>query len=256
MSATSTVRIGLSTYRQEASWSVWTSEADLLPTGYADSIYATGALPMLLPPGGADPDAWADRAMSTIDGLVLTGGVDVDPALYGAERGPLTDPSQPHRDAWEAALCRSALRHETPVLAVCRGLHVLNVALGGTLTQHLPDAVGHDGHRPVVGQFPRHHVRVAEGSALVAMVGDEADVPTHHHQAVDALGAGLEAIGWADDGIIEAVSGTGACWVVGVQWHPEMAQGHSLFDALVEQAAASREAKAAARSLQPGERMS
>ena len=231
--------IGLSMYREVAHWGVWTQPADLLPTRYADSIRAVGGLPVLLPPGAHDPNDAAEAILRGIRGLVLTGGADVAPERYGAVRQDTTDRARDDRDAWEIALARAAVRGGRPLLAICRGLQVLNVALGGTLIQHLPDVVGHHGHRGDVGDYTRHEVRLERDCDLALVYGDSPSVPTHHHQAVDRLAAGLTAIGWAEDGTIEAAAGDRPGWVRAVQWHPEVAGGDGLFRAFVEVCAAS-----------------
>jgi gamma-glutamyl-gamma-aminobutyrate hydrolase PuuD len=195
------------------------------------AVTAAGGLPVLLPPVPAS-DA-ARRAVDGIDALLLTGGADVEPVRYGAEPLATTQAPRPDRDGWEADLLAAALDCDLPVLAICRGAQVLNVAFGGTLHQHVPDLVGHQGHQPgpaVLGATP---VRLAEGSLAAAILGDEVKVPCYHHQSVDRLGAGVEAVGWADDGMIEAVVLTGRRFVLGVQWHPEDGDDPRLFDALV-----------------------
>jgi putative glutamine amidotransferase len=219
-------RIGITTYREQARWGLWDTAADVLFTLYADAVVQAGGLPLLLPPVDA---ALAGAAVAAVDGVLLSGGADVDPGCYGAPRSPHTGPAQPHRDHWELALTRAALEQRRPVLGVCRGMQVLDVALGGTLEQHLPDVVGHTGHGPVPGQFARHDVRFAPESRLRALLGERIVIATHHHQAVRTLGAGLVATGWADDGTIEAIELADADWVVGVQWHPEAYEGAALF---------------------------
>ncbi|HEY7010990.1 MAG TPA: gamma-glutamyl-gamma-aminobutyrate hydrolase family protein, partial [Jatrophihabitantaceae bacterium] len=139
----------------------------------------------------------------------------------------------PDRDAWEIALAQSAIDRDLPLLAVCRGMQVLNVALGGDLVQHLPDACGTDLHCPKVGEHGRHDVTFSAASAISAMFGERAEVATYHHQAVSTLGRGLTASGWAEDGVVEAVELAGRRWVVGVQWHPEVHAGAALFEAFV-----------------------
>ena len=223
-------RIGLTTYREPASWGVWSEATDLLPATYAAGVRTAGGVAVLLPSG--DP-ATADDALDAVHGLVLAGGPDVDPAEYGATRDAATGPARPDRDSWELALTRAALARDLPVLAVCRGMQVLNVALGGNLRQHLPDHVGNDAHCPTVGVHGRHGVIVAAGSALHAVLGDAAEVATYHHQGVDRLGTGLVATAWADDGVIEAVELAGRSCVLGVQWHPEAFAGEPLFAAFV-----------------------
>ena len=233
MSPAVKARIGLSSYREPATWGVWHERADLLPVNYADGIRAASGVPMLLPPGSAEPDADAAAVMTGIDGLVLTGGADVDPARYGAERLDTTDPARADRDEWEIALVHAAMAAGRPILAVCRGLQVLNVALGGTIVQHLPDVVGNHSHRGEIGSFSRHGIRVADGSELEEVYGRRVDVPTHHHQAVDRLAEQLTATAWAADGTIEAVTCEGELWINGVQWHPEVEGGRGLFDVFV-----------------------
>jgi putative glutamine amidotransferase len=223
-------RIGLTTYREQAAWGVWNDSADLLPASYVDSVAASGALPLLLPP--VDVPGAVEAALDGLHGLVLTGGPDVDPASYGAARDPHTGLPRRTRDAWETALARAALDRDLPVLAICRGIQVLNVALGGDLIQHLPDTVGNDTHCPTVGVHGRHSVRLEAGTRIGALLGPETTVATYHHQAVDRLGAGLVATGWADDGTVEAVELDAPGWVVGVQWHPEVHDGARLFAGL------------------------
>ncbi|MGH8862396.1 MAG: gamma-glutamyl-gamma-aminobutyrate hydrolase family protein [Jatrophihabitantaceae bacterium] len=232
-------RIGLSTYREHASWGVWSEPADLLPATYAAGVRGAGGLALLLPPG--DP-ATAEVALDAVDGLLLAGGADVDPAEYRAVRGASTGPARPDRDGWELALARAAVARDLPVLGVCRGMQILNIALGGDLRQHLPDDVGTDLHCPTVGAHGRHRVALAAGSAIGAVFGADMDVATYHHQGVDRLGTGLVATGWADDGIVESVELTGRSWVVGVQWHPEALAGEPLFDAFVAACRAHRDA--------------
>ncbi|MGH8959848.1 MAG: gamma-glutamyl-gamma-aminobutyrate hydrolase family protein [Jatrophihabitantaceae bacterium] len=240
-------RIGLSTYRETAAWGVWNEPADLLPASYSDSIRAAGGVALLLPPGSSDPELAAASALDGLDGLVLCGGSDVGPERYSAERDPNTGPARPDRDAWELSLANAALDRHVPVLAICRGMQVLNVALGGDLIQHLPDAVGSDVHCPVVGEHGRHDVTFAAGSRAAAMFGTDATVATYHHQAVHRLGAGLVPTGWAIDGTVEAIEVPGPGWVVAVQWHPEVHEGEPLFDGFIaatEQYRAERSVRA------------
>jgi putative glutamine amidotransferase len=202
----------------------------LLPRRYSDMVAAAGGLPVLLP-----PLAGIAGVLARLDGLILSGGGDLDPASYGAARDPACGPANPDRDNAELELARQALAGARPVLGICRGLQVINVALGGTLIQHLPDVVGHDGHSPEESGHGSHKVSVAAGSQLARLLGrTEADVPTHHHQAIDRLGGGLVATAWADDGTVEAVElAQPASFMVAVQWHPEAGDDPSLFDALI-----------------------
>jgi putative glutamine amidotransferase len=236
--------IGISAYREQARWSHWDMPAALLPERYVQSVAAVGAIPVLLP-----PTAGIEQVTGRLDGLVLSGGGDIDPARYGARRDPSCGPANPDRDRAELALAHAALEQRLPLLGICRGMQVINVALGGTLHQHLPDVVGHELHSPAPSRFGQHPVRVEPGSRLAAILGrtDLTDhlavvVPTHHHQAVDQPGAGLTATAWADDGTIEAAELDPGQhpFAVAVQWHPEAGTDLSLFLALAA-AAARRE---------------
>ena len=240
--ASTVVRVGLTSYRESAAWGVWNEPADLLPATYADALAAAGAVPMLLPPvlGLHDLDEAAEVALDGLDGLVLSGGPDIDPLRYGAAPDPKTGAPRTQRDAWEIALTAAALRRDLPLLGVCRGMQVLAVALGGTLAQHLPDVVGSEAHLPTVGVHGRHPVTFAAGSRLASVIGDRTDVATYHHQAVDRLPEQTEAIGWAPDGTVEAFEVCGAAWAFGVQWHPEVHDGQALFTDFVAACAAHR----------------
>jgi putative glutamine amidotransferase len=239
-------RIGLTTYRERAAWGVWDEPADLLPTSYADSISAAGGVALLLPPGAADLVGAAAEVLAGVHGLVLTGGADVDPALYSAARDERTGAARPDRDAWEFSLARAALDLGVPTLAICRGMQVLNVALGGDLVQHLPDVVGSDAHSPVVGEHGRHDVEFAESSRVHAMFGAGTTVATYHHQAVGQVAAELVPTAWAPDGTVEALEHAMAEWVVAVQWHPEVHAGAPLFDGFVAAAERYRATRLAA----------
>ncbi|HVV12842.1 gamma-glutamyl-gamma-aminobutyrate hydrolase family protein [Amycolatopsis sp.] len=219
--------IGLSTYVEQARWGVWDTPAALLPMSYVDSVVRAGGVPVLLPSVGEDVSA-----LSAVDALVLTGGADVDAARYGAAAHEKTV-SRPERDGFEFALAREALRRSMPVLGVCRGMQVLNVALGGTLTQHLPETVGHAEHQPARAVYGHNRVTLAGRAAEI--LGSEAKAQCYHHQSVARLGAGLRAVGWAADGTVEAVELAGERFVLGVQWHPEQdTDDVRLFAALVE----------------------
>lgn len=230
--------IGVTSYRERARWGLWDEPADVQFTLYADAVAAAGAVPVLLPPVDAE---LATDTLRALDGVIVAGGADVDPARYGAERAARTGPPQAHRDAWELALTAAALEQHIPLLGICRGMQVLAVALGGTLVQHLPDLVGSDLHAPHPGAFAHHDVRLDGDSRLGALLGKRLTVATHHHQAVDRLGDGLRATGWADDGVVEAVElDDPGAWVVGVQWHPEAFEGAELFGGFVAECAARR----------------
>jgi putative glutamine amidotransferase len=246
--------IGITAYATEASWKAWTAPAALLPWRYVDAVRRAGGCPVLLPPGGSDEEATS--TLTALDGVLLTGGADVNPRRYGATAHPRTVLSDPDRDAWELAIAGGALREGVPLLGICRGMQVLNVCLGGTLHQHIPDLVGHDGHDAPVGSYGQHRVRITAGRRLqdILTPGDYFDVPTHHHQAVDVTGAGLVPVGWAEDGIVEAVEGAPGeldAFVVGVQWHPEQGDDPRLFEALVA-ASAERKASIGSSKASPG----
>ena len=242
-------RIGLTSYREPASWGVWAEPADLLPASYSDSIAAAGGAALLLPPSPLPGEMGpaAEAVLDGLHGLLLSGGPDVDPARYDAARDGHTGPPRPERDEWELTLARAALGRGTPLLGVCRGMQVVAVALGGTLVQHLPDLVGNDAHCPTPGIHGRHPVTLAAGSLLANLLGDSPVVATYHHQAVDRLPATAVATGWAGDGTIEAfeVSTDEAAWTVAVQWHPEAHDGAALFNGFVEVCAAARGAVSA-----------
>jgi putative glutamine amidotransferase len=221
--------IGVSTYLESgARWGVWELEAALLPVGYPRLVQRAGGLAAMLPP---DDPAHAAAAVARLDGLVIAGGPDVEPVRYGAEPHPRTGPPARERDAWELALIDAALTARVPLLGICRGMQLLNVALGGTLVQHL------DGHAEVVGVFGNHAVKPVPGSLYAGVVPEETSVPSYHHQAVDRLGTGLVPSAYADDGTVEALElPSGEGWVLGVQWHPEMGEDVRVMRALVEAA--------------------
>ncbi|QER86143.1 gamma-glutamyl-gamma-aminobutyrate hydrolase family protein [Streptomyces tendae] len=217
--------IGISTYAEPGvRWGVWQLDAALLPAGYPRLVQRAGGLAVMLPP---DAPEHAEAAVARLDGLVVAGGPDVEPVRYGAEPDPRTGPPARARDAWELALIRAALDRRVPLLGICRGMQLLNVALGGTLVQHI------DGHAEVPGTFGRHPVKPVPGTRYADAVPEETSVPTHHHQAVDRLGTGLIPSAYAEDGTVEAVERPDGHWVVGVQWHPEMGEDLRVVRALI-----------------------
>ena len=241
--------IGLTTYLEQAKQGVWDVRAAFLPQQYFDAVTASGGIAVLLPPQ-PDPDAAAPAVLDGLDGLILTGGLDVQPELYGAPRHPLTDPARPDRDAWELALFRGAEERRMPVLAICRGLQLVNVARGGTLHQHLPDALGTERYRIGGGVFATNEVTVDEDSRLAGIVGaGPLDVHSYHHQGVDRLGEGLVVTARTDDGLVQAFEAEGDQYLVGVQWHPEEnAEDRRLFAGLVGEAAQYRSATGTVRA--------
>jgi putative glutamine amidotransferase len=226
--------IGITTYREQARWGFWDVPAVLLPASYADAVAEAGGEPVLLPTGAVSAEA-----IGRLDGLVLAGGADVDPARYEQEAGPHTTATRPERDASEIALLQAALDRNLPLLAVCRGMQLLNVVLGGTLLQHLPDVPGTEPHQLGLGLFAERKVRTAPGSAVGRILGPSTTVDCHHHQALDRIAPGVSVSAWADDGLVEAVELPNRRFCVGVQWHPEAGDDRRLFAALVGSAGPS-----------------
>lgn len=212
--------VGLTTYLEQAQTGVWDVRASFLPHIYFEGVTRAGGIAVLLPPQPVD-DEIANRVLDGLDGLVITGGKDVDPARYGQAPHPLSDEPRPDRDAWEFALLTCALKRKIPVLGICRGAQVLNVALGGTLHQHLPEVVGHERHQPGNAVFATSRVEVVAGTRLAKLIGDSSDEQCYHHQAIAELGHGLVVSARDADGVIEAVELPGDTFVVAVQWHPE-----------------------------------
>jgi putative glutamine amidotransferase len=225
--------VGITTYLVPAAWGAWNMEAALVPSDYVRGVVAAGGAPLLVPPG-ADLDATLD----VVDGIVFTGGSDLDPALYGEEAHPETSGIVRERDQFELALMRAALERDVPMLAICRGSQVLNVALGGRLEQHVPDRVGADTHKQVNGVFAEHDVEVLDGTRLASLLGERHDVKSHHHQGFAELGTGLRESAVAPDGTIEALEDPSRRFTLGVLWHPEAGEDLALFEALVAEAAA------------------
>ncbi|MGW7367199.1 gamma-glutamyl-gamma-aminobutyrate hydrolase family protein [Streptomyces sp. NPDC054841] len=219
--------IGVSTYLDKASWGVWQLPAALLPEGYPRLVQSSGGIAAMLPP---DDPGRAASAVARLDGLVVAGGPDVEPVRYGAETDPRTGPPARERDAWELALIEAALASGTPLLGICRGMQLLNVALGGTLVQHL------EGHVKETGVFGHHPVTPVAGTRYAALVPEESSVPTYHHQSVDRLGEGLIVSAHAADGTVEAIELPDPAWVLGVQWHPEMGEDTRVMRGLVRAA--------------------
>jgi putative glutamine amidotransferase len=231
--------IGVCAAIEPASFGVWKDEpAILLPLSYSRAIHGAGGMMAMLPPdrrAAEDPDELLDR----IDALVLGGGADIDPESQGIEAHPETVGTNPDRDSFEIALALGALERGMPLLGVCRGMQVLNVACGGSLDQHIPERLGHDIHRPVPGSWAEHDVRLQPGSLAASAAGtDSLTVKSHHHQGIDRIADNLTASAWAtDDESVEAIESKDGGFALGVLWHPEEDAEDQLIPSLIERAA-------------------
>jgi len=220
--------IGITTYREPARWGTWHVPAVLLPAAYADAVARAGGEPVLLPTGAVSADV-----VARLDGLVLAGGADVDPARYDRPAGPHTTVLRPERDESELIALQAALDRDMPLLGICRGMQLLNVALGGDLVQHLPDVENTGVHDPGAGLYQRREVRNQDGTRVHDVLGPTAMVACHHHQALGRIATGLTATAWAEDGVVEAVEAVDHRFCLAVQWHPEETGDGRLFEALV-----------------------
>jgi putative glutamine amidotransferase len=231
--------IGICTALERAAWSVWDQVAALLPLSYVEAVQRAGGLVLMLAPDEHLVEQPAE-ALELIDGLMLAGGADIDPASYGQRPHSETIETVPQRDVFEIALVRAAIERDMPVLGICRGMQLLNVACGGTLVQHLPDHYGHHEHRRVLGSFDGadHEVELSEGSAAAAAAGELAHATkSHHHQGVELLGDGLVVTGVSTlDELPEAIELPHKRFVLGVQWHPEADQSSRVISGFVEAA--------------------
>ena len=238
--------IGICAALERVRWDEWNEVVAMAPRSYAASVQSCGASALLLPPDEA-AEADPERLLARIDGLLLAGGSDIDPGFYGAAPDEQAGAHWPERDRFEIALVSEALRREMPVLGICRGMQLLNVARDGALIQHLPDAVGHPEHRHTPGAFADHEVRLAPGSLASRAVGVErVTVKSHHHQGVDRLGTGLIASGWSPtDDVVEAIEldESEHPFALGVLWHPEEDQRSGVVASLV----GATQSRAAAR---------
>jgi putative glutamine amidotransferase len=223
--------VGITAYVEQASWGVWEVPACVLPFRYVERVEEAGGRAVVLPPTAAADDTVLDR----LDAVVFAGGADLDPGLYGEPPHAETTGVRPQRDAAEVPLMRSALRRDLPLLGICRGMQLLSVLRGGSLVQHLPEAVGHERHRPAPGVYGLHEVRLEPGSRAHRILGDRVSVPSYHHQGLASAGD-LTVTGWADDGTPEVVEDPQRRFAVGVLWHPEAGDDLRLFEALVRAA--------------------
>ena len=228
--------VGITTYVVPAAFGSWETDSALVPHDYVRAVERAGGRALLVPPASDG----VEETLDALDGLILSGGSDLDPRLYGQEPHPETDDADPHRDDAELALLRAALGRDLPVLAICRGSQVLNVALGGDLVQHLPEVVGDDRHKELPGEFAEHEVEIAGSSRLGRTLGARAEVKSHHHQGFGRIGAGLDVAARAPDGTAEALEDPSRRFAVGVLWHPEAGEDARLFAELVAEAAAYR----------------
>jgi len=224
--------VGITTYLTRAAWGAWDLEAALVPAAYVRAVTRAGGVALLVPPGAA-----VEETLDVVDGLIFSGGSDLDPDLYGADAHDETSGIVRERDDFELTLMQAALARDLPVLAICRGSQVLNVALGGVLEQHVPDRVGTDVHKETAGVFAEHDVELVPETQLASILGDRHDVKSHHHQGFGELGRGLREAARAPDGTVEAVEDPAKSFTLGVLWHPEEGEDLALFEALVEAAA-------------------
>jgi len=230
--------VGITTYLTRAAWGAWELDAALVPASYVRAVERAGGVPLLVPPGAA-----ITETLAAVDGLIFSGGSDLDPELYDAEAHAETAGVVRERDEFELELMRAALDQDVPLLAICRGSQVLNVARGGGIEQHLPDVLGNEQHREVPGVFSEHAVEVLPGTKLAGIIGDRTETKSHHHQGYGALGQGLREAARADDGTLEALEDPTRRFAVGVLWHPEEGEDMTLFEALVAESAEHRAAR-------------
>ena len=229
--------VGITSYAEEVTWGAWVEEAALVPLSYVRAIERAGGRPLVIPPS----EGGIEETLAVLDGILFSGGSDLDPALYDAEAHPETQGVHEARDRAEMALLTAALERDMPVLAVCRGSQVLNVARGGDLVQHLPEVLGHEEHKHTPGEYSDHEVTLEPDTRVGGLLGERTPVKSHHHQGFGRIGEGLREAGHAEDGTVEALEDPSKRFAVGVLWHPEEGEDMALFEALVEQAARCRE---------------
>jgi gamma-glutamyl-gamma-aminobutyrate hydrolase PuuD len=224
--------VGITCYVEQASFGVWDVPAALVPLTYVRAVEAAGGRPLLIPPTSEG----VDETLDALDAIVFSGGADLQPSMYGAEVHEDSTQFRPDRDAGETLLLEGALARRLPVLAVCRGMQLLNVVRGGDLIQHLDEVTDGREHKAGPGHFATHEVKVSDGSKLGAIVGTEATIASHHHQAPGRLGTGLEPVAWSPDGIVEGIEDPADPFTIGVLGHPEEGEDRALFEALVAEA--------------------
>ncbi|HEY3106752.1 MAG TPA: gamma-glutamyl-gamma-aminobutyrate hydrolase family protein [Gaiellaceae bacterium] len=231
--------IGITTYLTSARFGVWEEDAALIPASYVRAVEEAGGRALLVPPSMNG----IEETLDAVDGLLFSGGSDLDPELYGQDAHAQTNDVVPERDRAEIALLEAALERDMPVLAVCRGSQVLNVVRGGDLVQHLPDVVGDEKHKHTPGVFADHDVDLVQGTRAQEILGDHAPVKSHHHQGYGRLGEGLREAARAEDGTVEALEDPSRRFALGVLWHPEAGEDFALFKALVDEAGDYHEAR-------------
>ena len=229
--------VGVTAATERVSYGAWKEMlAVISPVGYVRAVQRAGGRPVLLAP---DPEDTEDPGslLDLLDALIVTGGAgDLDPALYRQDPHPQTGPGQEERDAYELALVRAAIERQMPVLGICRGMQILNVAYGGGIEQHLPDVLGHERHRHTPGTFADHDVDLEPGSLAARAAGSErTPAKSHHHQGVREIGAGLAVTGWSEDGAVEAIEDPSCPFVLGVLWHPEEDEKSRIIQTLVSE---------------------
>lgn len=232
--------IGITSYAEEVRMGVWQEESAVIPLAYVRAVEHAGGRPLVIPP----VEEGIEETLDALHGIIFSGGGDLDPATYGADPHPSTDKPKPWRDGPELAMLRAALDRDMPVLAICRGSQLLNVARGGDLVQHLPDELAHEQHKEQPGSFSEHGVSIEPQSRLGTLLGEHAPVKSHHHQGMGRIGDGLRPVAWAEDGIVEGLEDPGKRYALGVLWHPEEGEDFALFQGLVDEARRYREAAA------------
>jgi gamma-glutamyl-gamma-aminobutyrate hydrolase PuuD len=228
--------IGITGELEAARWGNWIREAVVSPVSYTRAVERAGGTPVILPPV---PASSVPTLIAGLNGLLVTGGRDVDPALYDEAPHQQTDLPDHRRDRFELIVTRAAIDADLPFLGICRGMHILNVARGGTLIQYLPDRLRNESHRPDPVKMTTHNVQVSAGSKLGRLIGESVLVPAAHYQAIDRLGNGLDPVAWTPDQVVEAIELPGHRFGFGVQWNPEDGDDPRLFEALVTAAKAA-----------------